>query len=97
MQNAGAKGVVILGSPVFSAQLIRLADLGAEERDELASPHIRLPSSGASIVSAQTSTSIGAETGTLPNSGVKEIQQRLHQLGYIEGQNIAFEVLSVQG
>ncbi len=33
----------------------------------------------------------------LPNSGVKEIQQGLHELGYIEGQNIAFEVLSVQG
>jgi len=33
----------------------------------------------------------------LPDSGVKEIQQGLHQLGYIEGQNIAFEVLSVQG
>jgi putative ABC transport system substrate-binding protein len=33
----------------------------------------------------------------LPNSGVEEIQQGLHQLGYIEGQNIAFEVLSVQG
>jgi len=33
----------------------------------------------------------------LPNSGAKEIQQGLYQLGYIEGQNIAFEVLSVQG
>jgi putative ABC transport system substrate-binding protein len=33
----------------------------------------------------------------LPNSGVKEIQQGLHALGYIEGQNIAFEVLSEQG
>jgi putative ABC transport system substrate-binding protein len=33
----------------------------------------------------------------LPSSGVKEIKEGLHQLGYIEGQDIAFEVLSVQG
>jgi putative ABC transport system substrate-binding protein len=33
----------------------------------------------------------------LRKSGVTEIQQGLQQLGYIEGQNIAFEVLSVQG
>jgi len=33
----------------------------------------------------------------LPRSGVMEIQQGLQKLGYIEGQNIAFEVLSVQG
>jgi len=33
----------------------------------------------------------------LPKSGVAEIQQGLQQLGYIDGQNIAFEVRSVQG
>jgi ABC-type uncharacterized transport system substrate-binding protein len=33
----------------------------------------------------------------LPNSGMEEIRQGLRELGYIEGQNIAFEVLSVQG
>jgi ABC-type uncharacterized transport system substrate-binding protein len=33
----------------------------------------------------------------LPKSGVTEIQQRLQQLGYVEGQNIVFETLSVQG
>ena len=31
-QNAEAKGVVILGSPVFSAQLMRLADLATRHR-----------------------------------------------------------------
>lgn len=33
----------------------------------------------------------------LPNSGVEEIRRGLRELGYIERQNIAFEVLSVQG
>jgi hypothetical protein len=48
---------------------------------------------------AQQATSNIPRVGflALPNSGVKEIQQGLHQLGYIEGQNMAFEVLSLQG
>jgi hypothetical protein len=35
----------------------------AEKRDELASPHVRPPKSRDSILAAQTSVSIGAETG----------------------------------
>jgi hypothetical protein len=35
----------------------------AEQRDELASPHICTQAQGNSIVSAQTNTLIGAQTG----------------------------------
>ena len=32
----------------------------------------------------------------LPNVGVEEIRQGLRELGYIEGQNIAFEIFSME-